>query len=119
MCLEEPFSVILDEKNNKICVCQKNVVPLQAKPLNKYIMMHIHEEAARCLLCENAPCGANVARAIRAIRFDNASNAWRWWGEMTEEELAAAEKACIHYDKPIRIAELRTLTAKRSDSETV
>ena len=71
-------------------------------------MMHIHEEAARCLLCENAPCGANVARAIRAIRFDNASNAWRWWGDMTEEELAAAEKACIHYDRPIRIAELKS-----------
>ena len=73
-------------------------------------MMHINEEAARCLLCEDAPCskacGKDVARAIRAIRFDNAVNAWRWFDGCTDEEVAAAEKACIHYDRPIRIAEL-------------
>ena len=27
-------------------------------------MIHIHEEVARCLLCENAPCGEKTARAI-------------------------------------------------------
>ena len=70
-------------------------------------MIHIQEEAARCLLCENAPCGSNIARAIRAIRFDNAENAWRWWADCSEAELATAEKACIHYDKPIRISELK------------
>ena len=29
-------------------------------------MIHINEEVARCLLCENAPCGEKTARAIRA-----------------------------------------------------
>ena len=43
-------------------------------------MIHIYEEAARCLLCEDAPCTkacktGDVARAIRAIRFDNEGNA--------------------------------------------
>ena len=31
-------------------------------------MLHINEEAARCLLCHDAPCGAKVARAIRTNR---------------------------------------------------
>ena len=70
-------------------------------------MIHLHEEAARCLLCEHAPCGENIARAIRAIRFDNEQNAWRFWADVTDEQLLAAEKACIHYDRPIRISELR------------
>ena len=39
-------------------------------------MIHIHEEAARCLLCADAPCtkvctNGDPARAIRAILFDN------------------------------------------------
>ena len=74
-------------------------------------MLHIHEEAARCLLCEDAPCTkacdhGDPARAIRAIRFDNAKNAWRWVEGCTDCDLERAEKACIHYDKPIRIREL-------------
>ena len=57
-------------------------------------MIHIHEEAARCLLCEDAPCTkacetGDVARAIRSIRFGNDKYA-----------------ACIHYDRPIRIREM-------------
>ena len=71
------------------------------------IMIHLYEEAARCLLCENAPCGESIARAIRAIRFENEQNAWRFWADVTEAELEAAEKACIHYDRPIRISELK------------
>lgn len=82
-------------------------------------MLHINEEAARCLLCENAPCSkaskhGDIARAIRAIRFDNQQNAWRWFADCTEDDFAAAEKACIHYDKPIRISEL----AKAVEAET-
>ncbi|MBQ7056339.1 MAG: NAD-dependent dihydropyrimidine dehydrogenase subunit PreA [Bacteroidaceae bacterium] len=74
-------------------------------------MLNINEEAKRCLLCEDAPCtkaccSGDPARAIRAIRFDNAHNANRWVANCTDEDLEAAEKACIHYDRPIRIKEL-------------
>ena len=73
--------------------------------------IHPQEEAARCLLCENAPCTAacahgDPARAVRAIRFDNAANAGRWFGPCSPEELEKAENACIHYDRPIRLREL-------------
>ncbi|MBQ3739159.1 MAG: NAD-dependent dihydropyrimidine dehydrogenase subunit PreA [Bacteroidales bacterium] len=73
--------------------------------------LHIQEEAARCLLCEDAPCTkacgkGNPARAIRAIRFDNAKNAWRWLEGCSDVDLERAEQACIHYDQPIRIREL-------------
>ncbi len=74
-------------------------------------MLHIKEEAARCLLCENAPCTkacktGDPARAIRAIRFDNAANVWRWTAGCTDADLHQAEQACIHYDQPVRIKEL-------------
>ena len=72
-------------------------------------MMHINEEAARCLLCENAPCGEKVARAIRALRFDNLWTARELFDQLNDAEIAAAEASCIHYDKPIRISELRSL----------
>ena len=74
-------------------------------------MMHINEEVARCLLCENAPCGQKVARAIRALRFDNLWTAGELFAQINDAEIEAAEAACIHYDKPIRIAELKKLTA--------
>ena len=70
-------------------------------------MLHITEETARCLLCHNAPCGGKAARAIRAARFDNLWTAVELFNQLTDSELASAEKACIHYDKPIRIAELK------------
>ena len=66
------------------------------------------EEAYRCLLCENAPCSATChhgdpARMLRAVRFDNGKNAFKWVAECSEAELEEAEKACIHYDRPVRI----------------
>ena len=75
-------------------------------------MLHVYEEAARCLLCEDAPCTkacktGDPARAIRAIRFDNAKNAWRWLIACSDADLERAEQACIHYDQPIRIREIR------------
>ena len=70
-------------------------------------MLHILEEADRCLLCEDAPCGRKAARAIRALRFDNLWTAREVFNELTDEEIASAEKACIHYDHPIRISELK------------
>jgi len=74
-------------------------------------MMHLQEEAARCLFCADAPCSkackkGDPARAIRAIRFDNQALARQWVEQCSEEELKAAEKACIHYDKPIRIRDI-------------
>ena len=74
-------------------------------------MLHINEEAARCLLCEDAPCTkacikGDPARAIRAIRFNNIKNAGKWTCDCTDADLERAEQACIHYDQPIRIREL-------------
>ena len=73
--------------------------------------LHINEEAARCLLCEDAPCTkacgkGDPARAIRAIRFNNVKNTGKWVAGCTEADLERAEQACIHYDQPIRIREL-------------
>ena len=73
--------------------------------------MKAYEEAMRCLLCADAPCSkacknGDPARAIRAIRFGNEKLAGQWVAPCTDEELEAAEKACIHYDRPIRIREL-------------
>ena len=80
-------------------------------------MLHIQEETSRCLLCYDAPCGEKVARAIRAARFDNLWTAVELFNELSEEELLQGEKACIHYDKPIRISELRSqiLKVQRDD----
>ena len=74
-------------------------------------MMRIQEEAARCMLCANAPCSnacknGDPARAVRAVRFGNEAIARQWVKDCTEAELEAAEKACIHYDRPIRIREM-------------
>ena len=73
--------------------------------------MHLQEESARCLLCADAPCSkacknGDPARAIRAIRFDNEALAGQWIEKCSDAELQAAEAACIHYDRPIRIREL-------------
>ena len=74
-------------------------------------MLHIKEEAARCLLCQDAPCTkacitGDPARAIRAIRFDNIKNVGRWVADCSDADLERAEQACIHYDQPVRIREL-------------
>ena len=74
-------------------------------------MIHIQEEAARCLLCGDAPCskacgGGDPARAIRSVRFDNIDTALSWVKDCSEKDLEAAENACIHYDRPIRIREI-------------
>ena len=73
--------------------------------------INISEEATRCLLCVDAPCSkacknGNPARAIRAIRFGCEKLAGQWVAQCTDADLEAAEKACIHYDRPIRIREI-------------
>ena len=73
--------------------------------------MNIREEAGRCLLCVDAPCSkacadGDPARAIRAIRFGNESLAGQWLTACSDASLEAAERACLHYDRPIRVCEL-------------
>ena len=73
--------------------------------------IHLKQEAVRCLLCENAPCTAacgqgDPARAVRAVRFDNIALGARMFAACSEQDLEAAEKACIHYDRPVRLREI-------------
>lgn len=74
--------------------------------------IRINEEAARCLLCENAPCtaactkGYDPGRAIRAVRFENEKGAGAFMGRECSDCGAECEKACVHYDRPIRIKEM-------------
>lgn len=81
--------------------------------LNNYI------EAARCLLCADAPCtkecikGQDPARGVRAIRFESTRCAGLYFNqENCEGCKAPCEKACIHYDFPIRIKELASSLTK-------
>ncbi len=60
---------------------------------------------------------SDPARAIRAIKFDNASNAWKWIKDASEEELLAAEKACIHYDRPIRIRDIAQILKQQQTNK--
>ena len=92
--------------------------------MDKYMKrtLHVREEAARCLLCEDAPCTkacktGDPARAIRAIRFDNAKNAWQWIKGCSEADLEQAEQACIHYDRPIRIRKLLSTAEPKNNGE--
>ena len=69
--------------------------------MNQNRQMHLQEEAARCLFCLDAPCSkvcknGDPARAIRAIRFGNERLAGQWLVNCTDEDLEAAENACIH-----------------------
>lgn len=71
----------------------------------------VEEEVARCLLCHNAPCSracgtGDPARALRALRFGNKSLACQWVKDSSETDLEAAERACVHYDRPVRIREV-------------
>ena len=73
--------------------------------------IRLMQEASRCLICENAPCSrackaGDPARAVRAILFRNEANAGNWFAPCSEEDLMAAEKACIHYDRPVRLRDL-------------
>ena len=86
--------------------------------------MHIREEAARCLLCADAPCSkacgkGDPARAVRAVRFGNEAIAREWIKDCSPEELEAAEKACIHYDRPIRLKEMAALLPEGSAPKTL
>jgi (E)-4-hydroxy-3-methylbut-2-enyl-diphosphate synthase len=66
------------------------------------------EEAAKCLLCHDAPCtaacprGADPARFLKAIRFERESGSLASVPDCDSCD-APCERACIHYDKPVRI----------------
>ncbi len=75
--------------------------------------MRINEESARCMLCENSGCnkacphGFDVARAIRAVRFDNAKEAGRYIDiDVCNGCEGYCQKECKHYDFPIRIKQI-------------
>ena len=96
----ESLAIIESLENNQIKL--KGVRPRK---------INIYEEASRCLLCQDAPCTkacktGDPARAIRAIRFDNHKPAMRWVKDCSDGDLERAEKACIHYNWPIRIKEV-------------
>ena len=87
---------------------ENNQIKLKGVKLRK---VNIYEEANRCLLCQDAPCSkacktGDPARAIRAIRFDNHKPALRWVKDCSDGDLERAERACIHYNWPIRIKEV-------------
>lgn len=84
--------------------------------------IRIKEEAARCLLCNDAPCtkvcvrGLDPARGLRAIKFDNLECAGLYFSnEGCSGCDAPCEKGCIHYDFPIRIKDVAGQVAKRED----
>lgn len=76
-------------------------------------------ETSRCLLCNEAPCsaicpkGQDPARGIRAIRFDNPNNAGVFFGPACADCDAPCQKACIAYDRPIRIKDLAATVKPR------
>ena len=79
--------------------------------MKKDYQLNVQEEACRCLLCNDAPCTqacgkGDVARALRAVRFDNIAVAKQWLEGCDADDLEKAEKACIHYDRPVRIREI-------------
>ncbi len=87
-------------------------------------MIRIEEEALRCLLCEDAPCskactGADPARAVRALRFQNPSLAGKLFRECSEQDLEKAEKACIHYDLPLRLREIAAATTAQTTGDYI
>lgn len=87
-------------------------------------MIRLTEEAGRCLLCADAPCtqscpkGFDPGRAVRAIRFDNSHNAFRWITGECSNCSAPCEDVCIHPDRPIRIKELSAAVSQRPDPVT-
>lgn len=64
-------------------------------------------------MCADAPCGQKAACAVRALRFENPWKAKEIFDQMTDDELRQAESACIHYDRPIRLTELKKVVSER------
>lgn len=76
----------------------------------KYADLFLRDEAARCLLCGDAPCtkacskGLDPARFVRAVRFENAAAGARYINPARCAEChGECENACVHYDTAIRV----------------
>jgi dihydropyrimidine dehydrogenase (NAD+) subunit PreA len=76
-------------------------------------MLKLKEEAAKCMLCAEPPCthaclkGFDPAAMVRSVFFENEENAA---GHIDKARCALCggdcEKACIHYDRAVRIREM-------------
>ncbi len=78
-----------------------------------YAKNFLTQESARCLLCHSATCtkackgGFDPAQFIKSVRFENTTNELGSIDASVCETCdAPCEKACIHYDFPIRIKEM-------------
>lgn len=88
-------------------------------PVNKqYTDLFLASESARCLLCYSADCtkackkNLDPAAFVRKIRFENTKNTADFIKASACENCdAPCEKACIHYDFPVRIREMALLAA--------
>jgi dihydropyrimidine dehydrogenase (NAD+) subunit PreA len=84
---------------------------------NKYTELFLAQEAAKCLLCHEAPCtdackeGLQPSDFVRSVRFENLSAGLKAVkAENCRSCNAACEKACIHYDVPVKIQKMVLLT---------
>lgn len=76
-------------------------------------MLNIEQEASRCLLCQNGACtaacshGGDPARMIRAVYFENTAGAAQFLDPAACAACdGACERACVHYDRPLRVREM-------------
>lgn len=76
----------------------------------RYENLFLNNEAARCMLCADAPCtraceqGFDPAGFVRSVRFDNPAVGKSFVdGTICEKCSGSCENACIHYSDPIRI----------------
>lgn len=84
-----------------------------------YTELFLRQQAAKCLLCVDAPCkkackkGLKPNRFIRSIRFENESTAFSYINSETCKDCNAdCEKACIHYDDPVKIKKMALSSSK-------
>ena len=86
--------------------------------LSVFTQLTVNEEAARCLLCHDAPCtaacpyGEDPARFVRAVRFDNIPGAAAHLGAANKPAACieckdpVCQDACLNRNTPIRIQKM-------------
>lgn len=79
----------------------------------KYAELILNNEAARCMLCADAPCtaacpkGYDPARFVRAVRFENAAVGAGYIDSGVCAECSGnCESVCLHYSSPISVREM-------------